>query len=262
MSRFPFLRLQFVTMMLISALSAAELKFHKDLPVVIDTQVTNPDENDLTPPSPESPIHYNLVTSGYNAFGLSVVGDIAPKREAFIRHVATALAPHGYLPADADHPATKTIGLSWGSILDDFSASERYLSGQQHAIKWQTRPVIAQNRDYRPSFDWSDLDRTTYNRVLNVRGQDTYVVFLTLCDWDEETQTASAIDWQTRAMVPARHISAATALPKAVTTMAPVFGQHDTVPRVTVVSRKPDAEAPATSSLPRPPVIFAYSTAD
>lgn len=246
-----------------SGLSAKELSFNKDLPVVIDTQVTETDETPaLSTPSLDNPIYYNLVVLGFHEFGGAVHGETVPDREDFIAQVVSALATRGYLAADTEFPATKTIGLTWGSLLEEPAASERYLSGQQHAINWQTRPVIAQNRDYRPSFDWKGLDRTTYGRVLNVRRNDTYIAFLTLCDWDAQAKKETHIDWQTRVMIRERGISAAKALPKAVDAMVAAFGHHSEVPDVVIVSRNAETTLASTPDRPSPIIVHDYSKSE
>lgn len=249
----------FLGLLASAGLAAKTLKFHQDLPLVIDTQVTETGEGAFPAPTTDNPIYYNLVVSGFHEFGQSLQGENAPDRNTFIAQVADALSAKGYLPADSAHPASNTIGLTWGSLLENQPAAERYLSGQQHDINWQTRPVITQYRDFDPAFDWRGLDRKTYARVLNVRDNDTYVAFLTLCDWDEQNQKETQIHWQTRVMIRSRGISAANALPKSVDAMVAAFGHHSEFPTVTIVSRKTEtklASAPASRALP---IIHDYS---
>lgn len=242
-----------------SPLAAESLSFSKDLPVVVDTQVTEDGDYPLDPPTSSDPIYYNLVINGFKAFGQDLAGDRAPNPNTLIAQVVEALVEKGYMPADGINPATKTIGLTWGSLREDPEVSARYLSGQQHAIDWQTRPMIAQNRDYRPEFDWRDLDRTTYNRVLNVRDGDTYVMFITLCDWDPDAKVETKIYWQTRTMIRARGVRASEALAKAVGPMVNAFGKHSRVPAVELVPRKAEPPNTLTPDSSFMPVIHDYS---
>lgn len=137
-------------------------EFSHDLPAVVDTQVTESDEPKISRPEAASPVYYNLVAYGYVLFGDFLGADKGPNRETFLAQVVESLRTAGYLPADEQNPATVTVGVTGSSIVNDGRVATRYFSGRQHTVRWQTLPLIIQNRAYSPAFDWNGLDRTFY----------------------------------------------------------------------------------------------------
>ncbi len=70
----------------------------------------------LRAPTLAEPIYYLPVCVGYRDFGGWIAGDKLPKKEDMIRIIAKVLAKQGYLPADAQHPATQVILFAWGTL--------------------------------------------------------------------------------------------------------------------------------------------------
>ena len=70
----------------------------------------------LRAPTLAEPIYYQPVCVGYRDFGGWIGRDKLPKKEDMIRIIAKVLAKQGYLPADAQHPATQVILFAWGTL--------------------------------------------------------------------------------------------------------------------------------------------------
>ena len=70
-------------------------------------------------PTPAQPVYYLPVCVGYRDFGGVIAGDKPPKKEDMIRVIAKVLAKQGFLPANAQHPATQMILFAWGTFYPD-----------------------------------------------------------------------------------------------------------------------------------------------
>lgn len=213
-----------------SGLSAAAGDVSK-LRVVAVTDMT-PAGRKLPAPSPEAPVYYQAVTTGYQDFGEVLAGEKEPPNDEFLQVVLRTLKKQGFLPANDQHPPTIVLGFSWGSLRSDVAAAIKTLGGDKLNIGWEAEPKLG----LEPGVWMRGLRSETADRVMELAQDDLFVMNIAAYDRPALLKGKLVPLWQTRVASPTRGVWAADALPSIVQVAGPLIGRETATPQVTTVA--------------------------
>ena len=211
--------------------------FHHDLEVIVNTDIT-PEGAKLPPASTEHPVYYYGVSLGYRDLGGIIAGDKMPANETMYDWIAKALAKQGYLPGNADHPATQFVVFSWGSLyVEKFTWNPsmpvqlnrgqmlRFLGGEKLGLvsKYPTAPEL----EYVPELFYM---RSNAAKLRDAASDDLYMAFLLGYDLDAAQHKQRRLLWRTRIAGPARGLVMADTLPTMISIAAPHIARETSAP--------------------------------
>lgn len=202
-----------------------------NLTVVAVTDMT-PAGRALPPVSPDTPMYYQAVTTGFQDFGRSIAGEREPPNDAFLQTVLRTLKKQGYLPATDAHAPTIVLGFSWGSVRESFGGALRVLGGDKLNLDWEAKPTLG----LQPGVWLRGLRSEKAERVMELAQGDLFV--MNIAAYDRPALIAGKLVplWQTRISSPARGVWAADALPRIVEVAGPVIGRETDTPELTTVA--------------------------
>lgn len=190
--------------------SLFDLLFAHDVRVVTVTDFT--DEGRKLPlVSTASPVYYMLYDFGFTTYGRTWAGEKLPKTPVIRQMIITALASQGYLVADATHPPTQTLALTWGTMGGSHSMAVPFLGGEK---------LDLMSGVVKPGFMLSQLDL----RVLEFSERDLFVAIVRSYDPESLKEPKIRIYWETRFASPSTGQSLAKALPLMVKAAAASLG--------------------------------------
>ncbi|HUL54322.1 MAG TPA: hypothetical protein VLT83_13025 [Opitutaceae bacterium] len=211
--------------------------FHHDVQVIVNTDFT-PEGARLPPASQEHPVFYVGVSLGYRDLGGLIAGDKLPASETMYDWIGKALAKQGYLPADANHPATQFVVFAWGSLyVEKFTWNPsmpvqlnrgqmlRFLGGEKLGLisKYPTAPEL----EYVPELFYM---RSNADKLRDAASDDLYMAFLLGYDLEAAQHKQRRLLWRTRIAGPARGLVMADTLPTMISIAAPHIARETSAP--------------------------------
>ena len=201
-----------------------------DLGVVAVTDMT-PAGRKAPQATPDFPIYYQAVTTGFKAFGRAIAGDKEPPNDEFLQIVLRTLKREGYVPSTEENPASLVLGFAWGSLRGDFGGALRYLGGEKMDLMWETQN--SGHLDARVLL--RGLRSEKADRIMETANEDLYVVTIAAYDRQALVEGDLVELWQTRISCPTRGVWAMDALPEIVQAAGPVIGRETDTPEIFVV---------------------------
>ena len=215
--------------------------FRYDLRVISATDLT-PAGALLRVPTTAAPVYYIGVNAGYRDFGAGIPGDKLPAVPTMVQSVVRALAKSGYLPADAQHPATQFIVFSWGTFYPRMFfgnpdlpnqqlnryAMARFLGGDKLRLVPEHPAVWPE--ELQPGLTRLDPDAEA---IWTAASDQLYVVALLGFEYPIKEPKHPHLLWRSKVGAPARGLVMADTLPTMLVIAAPYLG-HDT-PRPVLV---------------------------
>ncbi len=211
--------------------------FHHDVEVIVNTDVTR-EGAALPTPTPEHPVYYVGVSMGYRDLGGIIAGDKLPKNETMYDWIAKALAKQGYLPANADHPATQIVVFGWGSLyVQWFSGNPdlrvqlnrgqllRFIGGEKLGLI-SKQPVF-------PEYEFGPellRMRPASEKFWTAASDDLYMAVLLGYDFQSAAHKQRRLLWRTRIACPSRGLEMADTLPTMISIAAPLIARETEVP--------------------------------
>jgi hypothetical protein len=211
---------------------------HHDVEVIVNTDVT-PAGALLPPASSEHPVYYIGVSLGYRDLGGYIAGDKLPAKENMYGWIAKALAKQGYLPADANHPATQYVVFAWGSLyVQSFSGNPdfprvqlnrrqmmQFLGGAKLGLipRYPVMPEV----ELMPELHYLQPDA---ERIRDAASDDLYMAFLLGYDLQATARKERRLLWRTRIACPSLGLVMADTLPSMVSIAAPHIARATDAP--------------------------------
>lgn len=183
--------------------------------------------------SPDSPVYYQAVTTGYQDFGRGMAGEKEPENDAFLQTVLRTLKREGYVPATDAHPPTIVLGFSWGSLRSQPGAALKVLGGDKLDLMWEVETTTG--LDVRQWLRGMRAEKA--QRVLELSKEDLFVMNVAAYDRSALVKGELVPLWQTRIACPTRGVWAADALPQIVQVAGPVIGRETKTPELSTVGR-------------------------
>jgi hypothetical protein len=203
----------------------------QDTPVIAVTDMT--DEGRKRPTaSPESPIYYQAVTTGYQVFGRGVASEQIPPHDVFLQVVLKTLKKEGFIPATDENPPSIVLGFSWGSVWESEATALQVLGGDKLDLTWENKATLG----LEPRQWLRGLRKKNGDRIVEMSKENLFVVNISAYDRPALIKGDLLPLWQTRIACPTRGVWAKDAMPKIVIAAASVIGRETEVPQISTVS--------------------------
>ncbi len=203
----------------------------QDTTVIAVTDMT--DEGRKRPTaSPENPIYYQAVTTGYQVFGRGVAGEQIPPNDAFLQVVLKTLKKEGFIPATDENPPSIVLGFSWGSVWESEGTALQVLGGDKLDLTWEIKPTLG----LEPRQWLRGLRKKNGDRIVEMSKENLFVVNIAAYDRPALIKGDLLPLWQTRIACPTRGVWAKDAMPKIVIAAASIIGRETETPQISSVA--------------------------
>ncbi len=203
-----------------------------------------PAGRELPVPSAQNPVYYAGVNAGYRSYsGFAIGGNKPPRDNTMLRVITKVLADQHFLPANADHPATQFIVVSWGSLGTSTNSSGpgaalAFLGGEKFDLMGE-RPEV-------PGHIGAEVFKRRWRSgeaelVLDLSGRNLYAVLIRAYDLQAAIEGRIVQLWETRLACPTTGTNLTDALPALVVSGRHVIGRETPQPLVRNAARTRDA---------------------
>lgn len=205
--------------------------------VVVTTNISEIGRH-LSPPAPDSPLTYRVMTRGFAELGVPVAGESAPDRDAFLRLVLAELREEGFEPAAEGQTPAVALGITWGSLRGRRDAALTYLAGRNLPITWEPRvdsryAGVGQGTEVNEGTTsvLAAINRDVRTKITGIADDDLYFLTISAYDWKSAFAGRQVLLWQTRIATSARKTSATAALALCLRAGAPLLGRPAEAPQ-------------------------------
>lgn len=181
--------------------------------------------------TPEHPVYYFGVNSGFVARGEVVGGEHPPDSNYLGRLLERTLRANGFLAADKTHPPTQTLFFHWGSHAA-MDQEMRATFPEKYHQQVLERAVLVGGRSFRK--EMSDRinygDNIAYHTskidfLTEQAATDLYYIIVSAYDFNALKRGDRQLLWRANLTVAAAGVSMTDSLPALVLTGGPFFGR-------------------------------------
>ena len=208
--------------------------FHRDVQVITVTDVTDAGRL-LRQPSRTRPVYYEALVLGYTDFGRSIGGLTPPDKTAMLKFVLKVLADRGYFPANAKHKPEMLLALAWGTMNCNEGMALPFMGGEKLDVMWELDGLSIFNA---PQALMRHVRSPTADFVVDVAGDDLYVISVQAFDEAAALQGKTKLLWHTKVSCPATGLDIEPTLKQMAREATPYFGRETAKPVWTIAPER------------------------